>query len=147
MAVIPRSIYRVVEWHLHNVPRLVSAAREDELSSLLPSGMPVITGGKGRHSDRTADAGIRLATDAGRMAQWQRWMDCINATRRHFEGGAEQDMAGRYYGQNTTVLSVAEAMFVDKQTVNRYRDRYVAYLALAAACEGLIDMNKAGPGP
>jgi hypothetical protein len=56
-------------------------------------------------------------------------------------------MAGRYYGQNTTVLSVAEAMFVDKQTVNRYRDRYVAYLALAAACEGLIDMNKAGPGP
>lgn len=142
MAVIPRSIYRVVEWHLHNVPRLVSVAREDELSSLLPSGMPVITGGKGRHSDRTAEAGVRLAGEAAGLARWQRWMDCIRKTERHFAGSVEQEMAGRYYGQNTTVLAVADAMCVDKQTVNRYRDRYVTYLALAAACDGLIDLTR-----
>lgn len=140
MAVIPRSIYRVVEWHLHNVPRLLAESLRKEMPSLLPSGVPVISGGKGRHSDRTADIAMSLADES----KWQRWMDCISKTERHFSGSMEQDMARRYYGQNTTVLAVADAMCVDKQTVNRYRDRYVAFLALAAACDGLIDMKRAG---
>ncbi len=142
MAVIPRSIYRTVEWHLHNVPRLLSEWQED-LAGSLPSGIPVISSGKGSHSDRTAGLALRLAEAKGKQATWQRWNDCISRAQQHFAGMVEGEMALRYYGANTTVMAVAEAMYVDKQTINRYRDRYVSYTALAAACAGLISMDGA----
>lgn len=149
MAVIPRSIYRVVEWHLHNVPRILGELedgmtltdRDAILSQQLPSGIPKVGGGRGSHSDRVASAGIALAHRASKNAKWQQWMRCIQQAQWHFDGPVELDMANRYYGTNTTVLAVAEDMFVDKQTVNRYRDKYVTYVALCAACDGLITLG------
>ncbi len=149
MAVIPRSIYRVVEWHLHNVPGILQAfeagmtpeERAMIQSQQLPGSIPQAGGSRGGHSDRVASMGITLANRASKNERWQQWMRCIQQAQWHFEGSVELDMARRYYGANTTVLAVAEAMFVDKQTVNRYRDKYVTYVALAAACEGLISLG------
>ena len=141
MAVIPRSIYREVEWHLHNVPRLIMEAVDEE-PDRLPGGIVMVAGSKGRISDRTGDTALRRVEKAKKTAELEQWMACIEATRKHFDGRVEGDMAGRYYGMNKTVLAVADEMYVDKQTVNRYRDRYVAYLALLAACKGLIRMRK-----
>lgn len=156
MPVIPRGIYRQAEWHLHNVRRCLAAMarhgavspaqREMIESSQLPGGIVEITGIRGGHSDRTGKAGMALAAGWEKQGLYERWLGCIERTERHFAGMPESDMARRYYGQHVTVLAVAEAMYVDRQTVNRYRDRYVTFLALAAACEGLIDLTEARCG-
>lgn len=144
MAIIPRGIYRAVEWHLHNVPRLMHQRdrqeRADIVYSQMPGGIPCLGGSGGGHSDKAAKAGIALAEKDSRMDRYRQWQRCIDRTKLHFAGEPEFDMVLRYYGTNRTIEKVAGEMFVNKQTVNRYRDKVVAYLALLAACEGLISM-------
>lgn len=144
MATIPKHIYRMCEQQLHRAagPGCRGRMPEDRpLPSLLPSGIPQVIRGRGGHSDRTAKAGLQLAAENERD-MWLRWVKCIEETERYFEGTPVIDMARRYYGQHVTMIAVAERMYVDKQTAYRYRDRYVTYLAMAAACDGLISLAR-----
>ena len=145
MGVIPRRVYRQCEWQLHNAAkqaRLLREAWEDILEDALPGGGFARTGG-GTPGDRTAGCAIRLGEKSRSVQQAERWLDCIRDTRTHFAGTTDALVADTYYGSGQTILQAADALHYEKQTINRYRDRYVTFLALLAASRGLIDMDKA----
>ena len=91
--------------------------------------------------DRTAKAGLMLLEKGQALSKAEKWLACIRDTRENFKGGLTAQIADAYYGKNVTVLQVAEALNYEKQTINRYRDKFVTYLALLAANRGLIDVE------
>jgi len=143
---MPRRIYRLVEWQLHNAARTAERCREavqDALDAAAPGGgmggMAVQSG----PGDRTAAAGLRLLEKGRALENAEAWLACIRETREHFRGSLTLQIAEAYYGKGVTVLQAAEHLNYEKQTINRYRDRIVTCLALLAASRGLIDMDQA----
>ena len=105
--------------------------------------MASVTGG-GSPGDRTGRAAVTLAADEGSYSRQLCWLKCMDKTREYFDGSPEGRMAVMYYGMRMTMLEVAERMHYDRQTIYRYRDRYVTYLALLAAGKGLISLAEKG---
>jgi hypothetical protein len=133
----------MVEWQLHNAQRTAERCREavqDALDRAAPSGGMglAVQSGPG---DRTARAGLMLLERDQALENAEKWLVCIRETSEHFKGSLTGQIAEAYYGKRVTVLQVAEALNYEKQTINRYRDRFVTFLALLAANRGLIDME------
>ena len=140
---MPRRIYRLVEWQLHNAERTAERCREavqDAVDAAAPNG------GMGQKvqsepGDRTAKAGLILLEKGQALDTAEKWLICIRDTRENFRGRLAAEIAAEYYGKNVTVLQVAEKLNYERQTINRYRDHFVSYLALLAASRGLIHME------
>ena len=140
MGVIPRQIYRTIEWQLHNAEDAARRCREqlqDVLDRAQPGGS-IAGNGKGPPGDRTGKTAVLLCEKAQDIAEQEQWLLCIRLTREYFRGSVTGQVADQYYGRNVTILQVAEQMHYDKQSINRYRDRYVSFLALLASSRGLI---------
>ncbi|NLG57616.1 MAG: hypothetical protein GX540_04320 [Clostridiales bacterium] len=149
MATIPKHIYRACEWQLHHrrkTEAAVRAAAEDAIDQVTPCGMASVAGG-GSPGDRTGRAALLLSETGGSYCRQLCWLACMDRTREHFDGGPEGRMAALYYGTKRTMLEVADRMHYDRQTIYRYRDRYVTYLALLAAGKGLISLTERGNEP
>lgn len=140
MATIPRSVFRAVEWQLHNREACLRQISEDEQDAVNSgAGGGIAHAGKGGStSDRTARSALILAEGDGAYRCRRAWIDCMERVREHFEAGPQGEFAKRYYGKGVTMLQVARAMCYEVQTIYRYRDQYVTYLALVAAGKGLL---------
>ncbi|NLD52084.1 MAG: hypothetical protein GX650_04230 [Clostridiales bacterium] len=146
MATIPKHIYRACEWQLHNRRQTEKAVREaaqDAIDLVTPGGLAAIVS-QGSPGDRTGRAALHLAEGDGAYHRQCQWLDCLERTAAQYEGGPEAEFAGLYYGHQRSIIQVAAMMHYDKQTIYRYRDRYVTYLALLAAERGLIRMTEKG---
>lgn len=144
MGLMPRKIYQMVEWQLHNAQQTVQRCREamqDVLDAAASCGEMGGSAVKGVPGDRTARAGLMLLEKELALERAEEWLACILETRQHFAGTLTAQVAEMYYGKGVTVLQVAEALHYEKQTINRYRDRFVSFLALLAASRGLIDVE------
>lgn len=144
MAVIPRNIYRRVEWQLHHAGEnelqdqwLVDEAVDSVRSGGIVS-IPAFTGAVG---DKTAKAATLLMEKREKQQLSKAWLRCIRKAYAHYANSTTLDVVSQYYGSGKTILEVANQLHYDKQTINRYRDRFVAYVALLAASEGLISFR------
>ena len=153
MAVIPWEVYSKVEWHLHNRAKLleiaVNKARRIEADAINGSGGACIDHGTPRgvskHADPTAIRAMTIIRGEKELEKARLWSFAADSTFAYFDGTIIGEAATRYYGQNTTILAVAESLSVDRQTIRNYRDKFVCVCALFASEKGLIHLNgKAG---
>lgn len=148
MAVIPWEVYSKVEWHLHNRANLlemaVNKARQIENDAMNGSGSCVDRGsprGVSKHADPTALKAMAIIRGEKELEKARLWGFVTDSAFAYFDGTVIGEMALRYYGQNATILDVAAALHVDRQTIRNYRDKFVCVCALYASEKGLIRLN------
>lgn len=148
MAVIPWEVYSNVEWHLHNRAKLleiaVNKARQIEDDALNGSAACIDRGtprGVSKHADPTAIKAMAIIRGKTELEKARLWGFVTDNTFAYFDGTIIGEAALRYYGQNTTILSVAASLNVDRQTIRNYRDKFVCVCALYASEKGLIHLN------
>lgn len=134
---VEKSIYRTIEWNLHNAERLrreVEEMRDSLINSSgesLDAGMPK---GHSKHSDSTALKAVALADYRPAL-----WLEAIGDTMGYYHKHTpEGRMARLFYGRTVTVDKVARHMCLDRRTVLYYRDAFVTRCALYATQRGLI---------
>ena len=84
---------------------------------------------------------IRLIDAGERLEAAARWEGVFRQLDRYFAGRDEARMAQLLYGEHLPQQEVAARMYVDRQTVRRWRDAYVCHAAILAAEAGLIRMG------
>lgn len=144
MAVIPGGLYRKIEAALHHrgETELLAAKYRDALESAASVG-----GGLGERVQTSANGdklerGVIRLIDAGeRLEAAARWEGVFRQLDRYFDGRDEARMARLLYGEHLPQQEVAARMYVDRQTVRRWRDAYVCHAAILAAEAGLIRMG------
>lgn len=148
MAVIPWDVYSNVEWHLHNRAKLVEMAvkkaRQIEDDVMNGSCVGVDKGsprGVSKHADPTALKAMTIIRAEKELERARLWGFVADSTFAYFDGTKIGDAALYYYGQNTTILAVADLLGVDRQTIRNYRDKFVCVCALYASEKGLIRLD------
>lgn len=145
MAVIPRHIYRRVEGALHRRCGAVEGAAEryrqaQEKAMRLGQRMDGAPGGPQR-SDRTGRDAADLGEAGERLETAERWEQVFRRLDAMFEGRDEAKAAKLLYDEHRSQEEVARMLYVERQTVRRWRDAYVCHAALLAAEAGLIRME------
>lgn len=151
MAIIEKRVYRQVEWHLHHAASLISVAKAEAFvvrHEVLGGGAAAPTGGNGSSKgrlpgDRTGKAAMRLVEADEKVEAAILWVSIIEELRAQFDGRPESALFTDFYGREISVTEYAAAAFVDRQTVNNYRDKIVVSCALLAAESGLIKIRGA----
>lgn len=145
MAVIPARIYRRVEAALHHrgeartkgLQRYQDAVdHATRISSGLTERVQSSTSG-----DRLERDVIRIAEASEALDAAERWEKVFRRLDVYFAGQDEAKAAQLLYIEHLPQNVVAKKMFVDRQTVRRWRDSYVCHAALLAAEAGLIRME------
>lgn len=146
MAVIPRHVYRRVEAALHKRSTAVEAAAEAQRRA--EERATGIGGGGLGEKVQVSSRGDKLERDviglveAGRaLDQALAWERVFGKLDEYFAGRDEARAAALLYDEHLPQSVVAGRMYVDRQTVRRWRDAYVCYAALLAAEAGLIRMG------
>jgi hypothetical protein len=143
MAVIPGHIYRRIEEILHRRGSNVDAAAErlrdaearaTDISQHI-DGDRVQTSGGG---DRLERAAMAVIAARNALEKARGWEAVFSGCDDYFAGRDEARAARLLYGEHMTQQQVAAKMYVDRQTVRRWRDAYVTYCAMLAIEAGLI---------
>lgn len=145
MAVIPARIYRRVEAALHHRGEAVDRADQryrrafERATGLgMGSGEKVNTNGTG---DRLVRDVINMIETGDMLDEAERWEQVFRKLDTMFQGRDEARAAKLLYSEHRSQEEVARMMFVERQTVRRWRDAYVCHAALLAAEAGLIRME------
>lgn len=152
MALIPRRIYNIVENHLYERYTLVEAAwsrlvtaRERAFSVRSPA--LGVVGGRASDTDTKTERDVQAVAAAEEALQAAlKWCEIFRVVDRMFEGKPESAVADALYVRKVKQCDVAKAVGVDRQTVRRCRDAYVAHCALLAAERGLIHVTRSAKG-
>lgn len=141
MALVPPSVYKRVEWYLHNrqeVRDKIAEYRDGVLMDgpSLDRGMPQ---GHSRHGDPTALRAIRLAHAPRWVREYESWMWVVGKTFDHFRGTRNGEMMRLYYGTGRKAGEVLELMELDRErSFYDLKTEVVCYAAMAAIQKGLI---------
>lgn len=144
MAVIPGRIYRRIEAALHRRRETEQLADEYrralDRATAIGSGLGerVQTSASGDKLERNV---LRMVEAGDAIEEAARWEDVFLQLDGYFKGRDEARMAALLYGEHLPQQVVAARMYVDRQTVRRWRDAYVCHAALLAAEAGLIRMG------
>lgn len=139
MIPIEKSIYRSIEWHLHNVAemRQAQAMHRDNVFNAGGGETDFATRGRSKHPDPTALKAISLVDSTA-----ARWLDVIDSTFQFFGDAPEAEFASLYYGRGWTLRSVALSMGCTERTAHYYRDNFVLRCGMLAAEKRLIRLDK-----
>lgn len=145
MAVIPRHIYRRVEGALHRRGEALQGAAEryrqaQDRALRLEQRMDDLPSGSSR-SDRTGRGAADLSEAGDRLELAERWEQVFRRLDVMFAGRDEAKAAKLLYDEHRSQEEVARMLYVERQTVRRWRDAYVCHAALLAAEAGLIRME------
>lgn len=146
MAIIPGRIYRRVEAALHrrDTAAALALARIREAEARATGATAQMDGERVQTSstgDRLERSVIALAEARDAYADALSWEHVFRRADRYFEGRDEGRCAELFYRRHKSQQQVAGEMYVDRQTVRRWRDNYVVFCALVAAEYGLITMG------
>ena len=148
MAVIPRKLYAYIEKKLYEQPyEAVCAATEKlieckaEASGVKSPGTDRAGGRSGGVSNRVQDGALRVIAAEETLETANRWAYVLSRLSAIFEGKPEAEIAEMMYGQKLSMRDIAYMRNVDRQTIRRLRDSYVACAALLAAENGLVRMS------
>lgn len=145
MAVIPRHIYRRVEAALHHRGEAVDRADQryrrafERATGLgVGSGEKVVTSSTG---DKLVRDVISMVEAGDVLDEAERWEQVFRKLDTMFAGRDEAKAAKLLYTEHRSQEEVARMLYVERQTVRRWRDAYVCHAALLAAEAGLIRME------
>lgn len=149
MAVIPRKLYAYVEKKLYEQPyEAVCAATEKlieckaEASGVKSPGADRAGGRSGAISNRVQDGVLSVIAAEENLEIANRWAYVLSRLSAIFEGKPEAEIAEMMYRQKLSMRDIACMRGVDRQTIRRLRDSYVACAALLAAENGLVRMSE-----
>lgn len=162
MAVIPRQVYNDCERMLYQRAALVTRASEKLMLARskaysIASGMPEpLTGdlakrrgvnpnaihGSGGKGDRVERSALALIQAEAELCTALKWAEVFSRLDEIFAGKPEAEIAEAIYQQRQQQKDVAKKMNYDRQSVRKYRDRYVCHCAILAAEKGLITIQE-----
>lgn len=144
MKALDHKTYRDIEWHLHNLPKLLRNIQECRSEILMGSvGTDYNTPkGHSKHADSTAQKGCMLADGDRKMQNYLGWVNAIQSTNSFFRNTQEASIITHFYFSSTAKIGeVAEMLKLNRNTVSRLRDNVVYRCAFYAAASGLIKMD------
>lgn len=155
MAAIPRKLYAFIEKKLYEQPyEAVSDAaealitRREEAFGVKSPGSECSGGRSGGVSNRVQDGVMRVIAAEENLETANRWAFVLTRLSEIFEGTEVAEVADLFYVQKMTEADIAirisakRAQPYTRQTIRRFRDKYVIRAALLAAENGLVRMSE-----
>lgn len=146
MAVIPGHIYRRIEAMLHRRGTFAEHAREQlraaearatDISQHIDGDRVQVSGS----GDRLERGALGVIAARGAVEKAEKWEAVFARCDEYFAGRDEAKAARLLYREHLNQQQVAARMYVDRQTVRRWRDAYVTYCAMLALDADLIRMG------
>jgi hypothetical protein len=143
LAVVPREIYKAIEWHFFNYAGMKQALDEYEEERLACAGKTVIpegTGrGIGRHSDSTAMLAIdRIEGGSKEIKEARQWIWVVESVAKSYEGTAHGQLIKLYYKDKYSDREVAKKLGVDRSMFYFMKADIVTMAYLAAIQKKLL---------
>lgn len=149
MAIIPETIYRLVDKKLRDRHTLVPRAEMDLLAaqsaavscSAPPMDADRVSGsGDGKRLEKAV---LRVIAAEKALHDAREWLAVIRLLDAAFPfpGTVEGEIANILYERGENMTQACGRLKCDRQTVRRRKDNYVIYGALIAASKGLIQIG------
>lgn len=81
---------------------------------------------------------IKIADEKAKREQKEKWVEIVKRVNKIFKGTTELAVAVKMFGRGKTQKQITEELKCDRQKVRYHKDRYITYVAIFAANEGLL---------
>ncbi len=143
MTLVPKDIYRTIEWHFFNYEDIKRQIKDYEESQLDMAGRQITSEGLGhgvgKHGDPTAIIAANIVDGGPKHIQkYRQWIRVIDHAKKACEGTRKEDLINLYYNKGGAYYSVAADMNVSVPTFYDIKEEVVAMAYTAAIQSGLL---------
>ena len=144
--IIPRSIYKTIEYRLHTYELMKTRISEWEASIYSHNKTIAETSSKaeGFYSDPTALTVIKMLNPPNDIKTDMCWVNTIDRAREHFIdcNKSKECLFEFYYGKDKrSVTAILNDLYCEKQTFYNWRDDLVNWIAMRATQHNLIKFD------
>lgn len=141
-SVIPKNIYRTIEYRLHTYNEMKLRIEDWQASVYSTQNTQETIKGKGRTSDPTARIVINLLNPPKNIKEDMQWAEIIEEAKKFCESKGRSKLFDVWYGCNPTSKTLA-AMKIPAHinTLDSWRDDIVYFIAFRASQKNLVHFN------
>ena len=139
---IPRNVYKTIEYRLHTYEQMKLRISEWEAGIQSHNKTPQLSKNQGFYSDPTALTVIKLLNPPNDINKDIKWVHLIDSAKIFAYDAGIDKLFDVWYGKSRPpILSVVSEIPCDKATFYRWRDTLVYWIAFRAVRHNLIHFD------
>ncbi len=137
MAMLSRTVYKTIEWHLYNYPTLKEQITRERDDIILAADYSLKGGPRGSGVSDTTGSTVQKLEELGRK---ETWCTVVEETIRKYEGGVLGVVMEQTYLRRRPAGRGMQFLYIDRSTYYKWRKEIVNYAAMKACERRLISV-------